>query len=181
MKKVFQQSIRLVQLGLVTASCFWAATCVAKVTLESTTKITDNALHFNGRDIDSSTFKNLNLSTAEQQQADTSYNYKFGGSISAHGDSVKIYKDYVFMTWYKGGKMNRQVMLSRLNTNTGVVKTIEFPHRHTGFQGKWWIGESHNTIGLAVSPKNGSIHMVYDMHAYSDSKFDGKFKNDFFR
>ncbi|MBD1388670.1 BNR-4 repeat-containing protein [Neiella sp. HB171785] len=164
----------------------------AAVTLESTTKIADNALHFDGYDIDSSTFKNQNLSTQEQQD-DSRYHYKFGGSISAHGDAVKIYKHYVFMTWYRGGKDDRHVMLSRLNTKTGSVKTIEFPHQHTGYQGRWWIGESHNTIGLAVSPINGTIHMVYDMHAYGDKSVpdnkygdlekypDEPFLNDYFR
>ena len=157
----------------------------AEITVLSQTKIADNALHFDGGDID-----RMSLS-AQQLQEDSKYHYKFGPNISAHGDALKVYKNYVFMTWYRGGKEDRHVMLSRLNTETGVVKTIEFPHRHTGFQGRWWIGESHNTIGLAVSPKNGTIHMVYDMHAYGDcstgSKFCGDkypnepFKNDFFR
>lgn len=127
------------------------ASASAEVTLVSSTKIADNALHFDGKDIDS-------YKTSDQSyQDDALYHYKFGGSISAHGDSVKVYKHYVFMTWYKGGKLNREVMLSRLNTQTGKVTTIEFPHKHTGFQGKWWIGESHNTIGLAVSPIDGTI------------------------
>ncbi|MCF2948843.1 BNR-4 repeat-containing protein [Paraglaciecola aquimarina] len=147
----------------------------AEVKLESQVKIADNALHFDGGDID-----RQNLST-QQLQEDSKYHFKFGASISAYGDAVKVYKNYVFMTWYRGGKDDRHVMLSRLNTNTGVVKTIEFPHRHTGFQGKWWIGESHNTIGLAVSPKNGTIHMVYDMHAYTNTSHGGVFKDDYFR
>jgi len=159
----------------------------AVVTLESSTKVADNALHFDGSDIDGSGL------SQQQMIDDAKYHYKFGGSISAHGDAVKIYKHYVFMSWYRGGKDDRHVMLSRLDTKTGVVKTIKFPHQHTGFQGRWWIGESHNTIGIAVSPINGSIHMVYDMHAYGDSSVPGNkygdlslypdepFKNDFFR
>ncbi len=166
---------------------FAAANVNAAVTLQSSTKIADNALHFDGSDIDTATPK---LST-QQLKDDAKYHFKFGGSISAHGDAVKTYKHYVFMTWYRGGKDDRHVMLSRLDTNTGVVKTIEFPHQHNGFQGNWWIGESHNTIGLAISPKNGTIHMVYDLHAYDDTsvydnpsqaKFDDdRFKDDFFR
>lgn len=85
------------------------------------------------------------------------------------------------MTWYRGGKTDRHVMLSRYNTQTGAVKTIEFPHQHTGFRGDPLVGESHNTIGLAVSPVNGTIHMVYDMHAYDNNNHGGKFKDDFFR
>ena len=152
-----------------------AAIANAAVTLESSTKIADNALHFDGQRTAGSGL------TTQQLQDDVKYHYYFGGSISAHGDSVKVYKNYVFMTWYRGGKHDRHMMLSRLNTTTGVVKTIEFPHRHTGYQGNWWVGESHNTIGLAVSPKNGTIHMVFDMHAYSQTSHSGKFADDYFR
>ncbi len=147
------------------------------VKLESQTKISDGALYFDGKKLNHSTFKNPSKGTE--------YDYFFGRKISAHGDAVKPYKHYVFMTWYKGGKANRNVMLSRLNTTTGSVKTIEFPHRHTGFRGDPLVGESHNTIGLAISPINGTIHMVYDMHAYVDDnekgRFKGRFVNDFFR
>ncbi|RDV24690.1 hypothetical protein DXV75_13475 [Alteromonas aestuariivivens] len=146
----------------------------AEVTLESQVKIADNGLHFNGKKL---SYGTLDLADTS---ADT-YDYFFGRNISAHGDSVKTYKNYVFMTWYRGGKDDRHVMLSRYNTITGVVKTIEFPHQHTGFRGDPNIGESHNTIGLAVSPVNGTIHMVYDMHAYDDNNHGGKFKDDYFR
>lgn len=159
------------------AGCASTPQATAKVTLESETKITDGALHFDGKKLNSKTFENP--STGPE------YDYYFGKNISAHGDAVKPYKHYVFMTWYKGGKENRNVMLSRLNTKTGSVKTIEFPHRHTGFRGDPLVGESHNTIGLAVSPINGTIHMVYDLHAYKDDdengRFKGRFVNDFFR
>lgn len=145
----------------------------AEVTLESQTKISDYGLHFDGADLD---YNNVaNPDTGEK------YDFFFGRNISAHGDAVKTYKQYVFVTWYKGGKNERNVMLSRYNTETGSVKTIEFPHRHTGFRGDPLVGESHNTIGLAVSPVNGSIHMVFDMHAYDNSNHGGKFKDDFFR
>lgn len=146
----------------------------AKVSLETQVKITDSALHFDGENLDFSNFKNPDATTEK-------YDYFFGRNISAHGDSVKTYQDYVFMTWYRGGKDDRHVMLSRYNKKTGVVKTIEFPHQHTGFRGDPLVGESHNTIGLAVSPVNGTIHMVYDMHAYDNNNHGGKFKNDYFR
>ncbi|MDP5030936.1 MAG: BNR-4 repeat-containing protein [Paraglaciecola sp.] len=146
----------------------------AEVTLEKQVKISDEGLHFNGKSLDYGNLATANTST------DT-YDYFFGRNISAHGDSVKPYKNYVFMTWYRGGKDDRHVMLSRYNTTTGVTKTIEFPHKHTGFRGDPNIGESHNTIGLAVSPINGTIHMVFDMHAYDDNNHGGKFKNDYFR
>ncbi|WAJ71703.1 Ig-like domain-containing protein [Catenovulum adriaticum] len=143
----------------------------ADVTLESDTKIADNGLYFDGS----------NVGYNVPNNGTDVYDFHFGRSISAHGDAVKTYKHYVFMTWYRGGKDDRHVMLTRLNTLTGKTVDIEFPHQHTGFRGDWWIGESHNTIGLAVSPINGTIHMVFDMHAYDDNNYDGKFKDDFFR
>ncbi|WP_016956457.1 BNR-4 repeat-containing protein [Catenovulum agarivorans] len=155
-----------------------ATTVNAAVTLESDYKIADNALHFDGKRDSNSDIKDY---TDQQFISDSQYHYHFGPSISAHGDSVKTYKHYVFMTWYRGGKDDRHVMLSRLNTKTNTIKTIEFPHRHTGYLGDWWIGESHNTIGLAVSPVNGTIHMVYDMHGYDDTTARKAFKDDYFR
>ncbi|AWB65478.1 hypothetical protein C2869_03085 [Saccharobesus litoralis] len=145
----------------------------AAVTLESTTKIADNGLYFDGKDLD--------YGNVGSPDTGDKYDYFFGRSISAHGDAVKIYKHYVFMTWYRGGKDDRHVMLTRYNTKTGTSVDIEFPHQHTGFRGDPLVGESHNTIGLAVSPINGTIHMVYDMHAYDDSNHGGKFKDDYFR
>lgn len=146
----------------------------AKVSLEQEVKVTDAALHFNG--------KKLNHGNLDSANTDkNTYDFFFGPMISAHGDAVKPYKHFVFMTWYRGGKDDRHVMLSRYNTLTNKVVSIEFPHQHTGFRGDPSIGESHNTIGLAVSPINGSIHMVYDLHAYDDNNHGGKFKDDFFR
>ena len=75
----------------------------SRVFLESQTKITDGALHFDG--------KKLNHKTFENPSSGSEYDYFFGRNISAHGDAVKPYKHYVFMTWYKGGKEERNVML----------------------------------------------------------------------
>ncbi|RDV29093.1 hypothetical protein DXV75_01105 [Alteromonas aestuariivivens] len=140
----------------------------AEVTLESQVKIADNALHFDG----------VKVSASTPDNGTEKYDYYYGPQISAHGDSIKTYKHYVFTTWYRGGKYDRHVMLTRYNTLTGSKATIEFPHRHTGFSGKPHIGESHNTIAVAVSPINGTIHLLYDMHSYRDQ---GVFKDDFFR
>lgn len=108
----------------------------------------------------------------------TPHDYAYGRTLTPHGDCLKTYKNFVFMSWYRGGKSDRHVMLTRYNIETGSIKTIEFPHQYTGFKAKWWIGETHNTIAIARSPKNGTIHMVYDMHAYTNS---GLFANDYFR
>ena len=145
----------------------------AQVVLENEVKITDFGLHFNGSKVSN---------TSSNNGSTTSYDFVFGRNISAHGDCIKTYGDYVFMTWYRGGKTDRHVMLTRYNTVTGTMATIEFPHTHTGFQNKWWLGESHNTIAVGVSPLNGTIHLLYDMHAYSSSRpSDGSLSNDYFR
>jgi hypothetical protein len=140
----------------------------AQVTLQSEVKVTDLAMYFTG-------VRNQN---STRQAESEPYDYAYGPALSPHGDCIKSYKQYVFMTWYRGGKLDRHVMLTRYNTETGAMKTIEFPHQHTGLKGKWWIGETHNTIAIGISPINGTIHMVYDMHAYTNS---GAFVNDYFR
>ena len=136
-------------------------------------EISNTALYFDGDKVDSE-----EANTGDN----TPYDFIFGRVITPHGDCIKTYKEFVFMTWYKGGKENRQVMLTRYNTLTGAKITIEFPHRHTGFQNKWWIGESHNTIAVAISPLDGTIHLLYDMHSYSrDRPSDGSLSDDYFR
>lgn len=144
----------------------------AQVKFEQQVQITDKALFFDGQQISGSTAPNTG----------SDYDYKFGPAISPHGDCIKTYKEYVFMTWYRGGKEDRHVMLTRYNTLTGTMKTIEFPHRHTGYLNQWWIGETHNTIAIGISPKNGTIHLVYDMHGYSNTRpSDGSLANDYLR
>ncbi len=154
---------------------FFTLPAYAQVTLEEQIKITDIGLHFNGKKVGFGS-----LGTADSTTE--SYDYFFGRNISAHGDSVKRYKNYVFMTWYQGGKFNRHVMLTRYNTTTGAMATIKFPHKHTGFNGNPLIGESHNTIAVAISPIDGTVHMLYDMHAYSMTRpTGGLFADDYFR
>jgi len=151
---------------------FFNLSLKAQVTFEKEIKITDIALHFDGNKVTSDTAPN----------STTGYDYAFGPQISAHGDCIFTYKHYVFMTWYKGGKENRNMMLTRYNTETGTQKTIEFPHKHTGFRNVWYIGESHNTIGIGVSPLDGTIHLLFDMHAYSRTRpTNGSLANDYFR
>ena len=147
---------------------------ISQVILEKEVKITDLGLHFNGK-------HETDRNSSDNGNPD-SYDFVFGRNISAHGDCVKTYGNYVFMTWYRGGKTDRHVMLSRYNKITGSIATIEFPHRHTGFQNKWWLGESHNTIAIAVSPLNGTIHLLYDMHSYGRTRpSDGSLSKDYFR
>ena len=140
----------------------------AAVTLEQEYKVADVGLYFNGVQTKGASPNKNNPDVID---------FAFGKTISAHGDAIKVHEEFIFTTWYKGGKSERNLMLSRYNTKTGVVKTIEFPHKHTGYNGQWWIGESHNTAAVGISPKDGKIHILYDMHSYSNSQFN----NDYFR
>ncbi|WP_400077532.1 BNR-4 repeat-containing protein [Winogradskyella sp. R77965] len=144
----------------------------AQVVLENEVEITDIALHFDGVQVNDESAPN----------STTGYDYKFGPQISAHGDCITTYNEYVFMTWYRGGKADRHMMLTRYNTITGTMATIEFPHQHTGWRNIWYIGESHNTIGIGVSPLDGTIHLLFDMHAYTNTRpSDGSLSDDYFR
>ncbi|MGY6648022.1 BNR-4 repeat-containing protein [Wenyingzhuangia sp. IMCC45574] len=140
----------------------------AQVVLETEVKITDMAMYFDGQKVPISTSTN----------STTGYDYAYGPALTPHGDCIKVYDKYVFLTWYRGGKLDRHVMLTRYNTETGVQKTIEFPHQHTGYNNKWWIGETHNTIAVGICPKDGTIHMVYDMHRNGNV---AAFANDYLR
>ena len=142
----------------------------SQITLEKEVLISNDGLYFDGTRVQ-----------AGSGNAGDEYDYVFGPRISAHGDCLKKFKDYVFVSWYEGGKTNRQMMLSRYNIKTGSIKTIEFPHRHTGHNNLWWLGESHNTIGVGISPLDGTIHLIFDMHAYSQTIPNGAFPTDYFR
>ena len=162
------------QKGIYLSLFFWFGFffTTAQVLLENEIEITDIALHFDGVKVNDESVSN----------STTGYDYKFGPQISAHGDCITTYNEYVFMTWYKGGKANRHMMLTRYNTITGTMATIEFPHRHTGWRNVWYIGESHNTIGVGVSPLDGTIHLLFDMHAYTNTRpSDGSLSDDYFR
>lgn len=147
-----------------------------EVTLEYETKISDHGLYFDGVNV-------MNQDKlALPNRTDGKYDFAFGSRITPHGDCIAQYGDYVFVTWYRGGKTDRHVMLTRINLVTRAKATIEFPHRHTGFQNRWHIGESHNTIAVGICPKDETIHLLYDMHAYSPSRpADGSLSNDYFR
>jgi len=149
------------------------------INLEKEVKITDAALFFDGKRIDS-----VQEALKSKNDPEGQYDYKFGPAIVPHGDALKVHKHYVFMTWYQGGKYNRHMMLSRLNLKTGQLRHIKFPHQHTGFWGRWWIGETHNTIAVGVSPIDETIHLVFDLHAYSrdaDTGGHDDFTKDYFR
>ncbi len=111
-------------------------------------------------------------------------NYRFGQRISPHGDCVDVVNGYAFVTWYKGGMDNRNLMLSRKNLNVPNSNwvTIEFPHQHVGqggelLNGTGIRGDSHNTAAIGVSTIDNTIHIIYDMHAYRSSSLPNDFFN----
>lgn len=77
---------------------FLTTVTYAQVTLETEVKITDLGLHFNGQ----RQFDNIDI--PDNGNPD-SYDYIFGRNISAHGDAIKTFGNYVFMTWYRGGNL----------------------------------------------------------------------------
>lgn len=111
-------------------------------------------------------------------------NYRFSRRISPHGDCVDVVNGYAFVTWYKGGMDKRNLMLSRknLNVENSPWVTIEFPHKHVGqggeiLKGTGIRGDSHNTAAIGISTIDNTIHIIYDMHAYSRSSLPNDFFN----
>lgn len=111
-------------------------------------------------------------------------NYRFGQRITPHGDCIDVVNGYAFVTWYKGGMDKRNLMLSRknLNVENSPWVTIQFPHRHVGqggeiLKGTGIRGDSHNTAAIGISTIDNTIHIIYDMHAYSKSSLPNDFFN----
>jgi hypothetical protein len=111
-------------------------------------------------------------------------NYKFGRRITPHGDCVDVVNGYAFVTWYKGGMDQRNLMLSRKNLNVANSNwvTIMFPHKHVGqsgeiLKGTGIRGDSHNTAAIGISTIDDTIHIIYDMHAYRSSSLPNDFFN----
>ena len=116
---------------------------------------------------------------------------EYGSTISPNGDCIKAYGDYVYVGWWKGGLKNRNLMLSRFNIKTKKVVTIEFPEKHVGFQGQYYLaekknpdadlsglkGDSHNSIAIGLCAKDGTIHLVYDLHAYAKALLPDRYFN----
>lgn len=133
-------------------------------TLEEESIIADNALFFDG---------------TKHSDTNPDGNYRFANRISPHGDCIDVVGGFVFVTWYKGGFDNRHLMLSRRNLedpNADWV-TIEFPHQHIGWQGNPNIGDSHNTAAIGICTIDETIHILYDMHAYTENAYPDDFFN----
>ncbi|PWG06747.1 BNR-4 repeat-containing protein [Polaribacter aquimarinus] len=111
-------------------------------------------------------------------------NYRFSQRISPHGDCIDVVNGFAFVTWYKGGMDQRNLMLSRKNLNVADSPwvTIEFPHKHVGqsgeiLKGTGIRGDSHNTAAIGISTIDNTIHIIYDMHAYNKTSLPNDFFN----
>jgi len=130
-------------------------------TRDFTIPVTDNALYFDGVKLPA------NNIPAGWESTGPEYDYEFGKKLVADGDCITAIDGYLFFAWYAGGKDNRYIQVSRFNPTTNQIKTFQLNWQHTGFRGNRNIGESHNTIAIGISPKNKTLHLLYDMHAYS--------------
>ena len=124
--------------------CFAPTSAHARVKLVEQSVVTDEGLHFwypNGEKA-----------------------YHYAASISPRGDCYTVAKGYVFFGWYKGGMDKRDLMISRKKIGSGEWVTVQLPHKNTLIGAKRRWGESHNTISVGVSTKDGTIHIFYDHH-----------------
>jgi hypothetical protein len=103
--------------------------------------------------------------------------YQFGKQITPHGDCIDVINGYVFVTWYKGGMDKRNLMVSRKKVDGGEWQTIEFTDRHIGYRGDPTIGDSHNTAAIVICPIDNTVHLIYDMHAYSKASYPNHYFN----
>lgn len=139
----------------------------AQVSREFELKVSDSGLYFNG----------------EQRKSDfhidnPGFEYYFGRRITPHGDCIKKYGDFLFLTWYLGGEENRNVMLTRLHIPSQTLETIKFEHTHVGYRHQYpHIGDSHNTIAVGICPLDSTVHLLYDMHSYSKLHYPDSYFN----
>ncbi|WP_016956569.1 BNR-4 repeat-containing protein [Catenovulum agarivorans] len=89
--------------------------------------------------------------------------YHYAANISPRGDCLTVVNGFAYFGWFKGGMNNRKLMLSRKRIGSGEWVSVEFPHKNTFIENTNW-GDSHRTIALSVSEKDGTIHILFDHH-----------------
>lgn len=89
--------------------------------------------------------------------------YHYNPNISPRGDCLTVVNGYIYFGWYQGGMTNRKLMLSRKRIGSGDWVTVEFPYKNTFIENTNW-GDSHRTIALSVSEKDGTVHVLFDHH-----------------
>ena len=107
----------------------------------------------------------------------------FAPTLTPKGDCIKVHKGYIYVTRYQGGMDNRNVWLSRKKIGGTEWKHIQFPHRHVMFRKdknlpeKERRGDAPNAIAIGICPKDDTIHLLYDMHAYTPEDFRDDYFN----
>jgi len=90
--------------------------------------------------------------------------YYFGPVITPKQGDMVVYKGTLFAGWWRGGMDDRTLVLSRKRLGRGLWEHLVFDYRHEGFRKNRSLGDSHNNIALGLSPRDGSLHMLFDMH-----------------
>lgn len=92
--------------------------------------------------------------------------HKFNRNISPKGDCIQYAKGFVFLSWFKGGMQERNLMVSRYNPSTRKWVTVKFPDKNTLYRSGEYEGggNSHKTTSIGVSALDGTVHLAYDMH-----------------
>ena len=97
--------------------------------------------------------------------------YAFGPRITPHGNCITAIPGYVFVGWYRAPRSDRHLMISRLDLATKKWTHVELPERNTTGHNYSCpgnpdgCGESHRTAAVGVCPLDGTIHLMFDMHA----------------
>ncbi|WP_298878606.1 BNR-4 repeat-containing protein [uncultured Polaribacter sp.] len=128
-------------LTLFVISYFISNQVSAQVTFLESSKITDEALYF--------------------WKADNDKPYHYGQSINPHGNCMKVSNGFVFYTWYRGGWADRTLMISRKKIGEGSWVHVALPAKMSLVGG---LGDTHLTTNVGVSPKDGTIHLMFDHH-----------------
>ena len=97
----------------------------------------------------------------------------FNRNITPKENCFVIINGYAFLSWYKGGMQNRDLMVSRMKLGTNNWVTVQLPYKNTLYNvvkdgidySQSPAGDSHRTISIGVSAKDGTIHLVFDQHA----------------
>lgn len=90
--------------------------------------------------------------------------FHYNPNISPRGDCMTVVNGYIYFGWYKGGMKDRDLMISRKKIGSGKWVTVQLPHKNTLIGAKKTWGDSHNTISVGVSKKDGTVHVFYDHH-----------------
>lgn len=122
-------------------ACYAISNVSAQVTFLDSSLVTDKAFFF--------------------WKADDPKPYHYGSSINPHGNCVKVYKGYVFFTWYRGGWSDRTLMISRKKIGSGAWKHIALPGKLSLVNGK---GDTHLTTNVGICPIDSTVHIMYDHH-----------------